>query len=314
MDHDGDGLNNVDVEVLYKGMSVGDDEVLENNSVDMEVDYPGTYTILARFKKDIDCGFITSPIVGSHCQCQDKWCQEDCPETGEDHIFEDEKGLPYTCRYSGIIDDQQAYVKIYHFTSFGIIRTHVKPGDRGDKDIARVTIETRANKLFKHANESGYVIRSSTGIGDTMLWHAPAETIATFTDLYVVSKLIGDSMKYDPASMFVFNVAGSAVNPEEGIDEYFNDLFTWDGLGESAGHLGLSTAIKLYAEAKKFSTGKLAVLLIVGNVLLKESYYEPQKERKRCSFTETDDLDIVLSKVTPQSVTGKTEKDLGENV
>ena len=286
-DHDGDVLHNVDVEILHKGDPVKNGTLTTSDYIEFKEIHPGTYTVLARWERDIDCAATLSLEGIAHCQCQDDYCWQDCPETGEDHIFTDENGLQYTCRYHGVFQGHTTYQKIYHFTVMGITRTHVKLGDTGDDDIARITLEGRESKLWNYANATGHVIESSSGFGDTWVWDASETAVEELVDDYVYSKLLQDTLKNNAGTNLMFSFASSAINPDEGMDEWFNDIMSPEGIAKYGTDLGFGRVLR--AVGVKSLLGRIVIPFMV--IHIPWSNFE---ESKRCRFTETDDLDMIM--------------------
>lgn len=268
------------LEVRYKGDMVSTAKIgSEAENKIFDVNHTGTYDLWAltqfEFRKK-DC---VSPDCGSEC-----WNYTSNPG----YVYQDRNDVPYKCNflYMNCSGDGCVpfYEKVYTFLSIGYTRTHVK---EGEDDVARITLETRSSKLWKHSNTTGYVVNTSTGIGDTLIWRGGEETAEEAIEQLLQPEIIKSELKANLAAILVVNFVSKAVNPEEDLEDFWNDLLTPEGVGEIVADVGVSRGVKLI-------TPRLLPQIGIP-LLLVEVPMSIWEEKKRCDYTETDDLEVIVN-------------------
>ncbi len=280
-DQDGDNVGRpVKIELRYKGNFITDRTLrMDEDHLTFNISHTGTYDIWAltqfEFRKK-DC---VSPDCGGEC-----WNYTSNPG----YVYQDRNDVPYKCDFlymdcsgSGCIP---FYEKVYTFLSIGYTRTHVK---EGEDDVARITLETRSSKLWKHSNTTGYVVNTSTGIGDTLIWRGGEETAEEAIEQLLQPEIIKSELKANLAAILVVNFVSKAVNPEEDLEDFWNDLLTPEGVGGIVADVGVSKGVKLV-------TTRLLPRIFIP-LLLVEVPMSIWEEDKRCDYTETDDLEVIVN-------------------
>ena len=245
------------------------------NSITLDVPHTGSYKIIGKIERD----FVKT-------DCDSYGCQLECG-MGADEVFTDSEGIPYKCRLVSLNCNATGcnpiYEKAYHFVSGGVVYTHVKEGDFGEDDVARLFIETRDNKLWQNADVYGEVTKTAIEDWGQPYWVLPEEAAEGYIDKHVTSKIIKDSLRSNAGSILIVQAASTIIDPEREV----KDLFTVETTAKITVEVGADYGVAyLMGEAG----GPVAFMVAM---YIKGKFYVFD-EWKLCQYTEIDDLDIIV--------------------